>query len=833
MEGITMNAVNLSRRACLARVSLIALAMAAGGQVAHAQEAQDTASSEQAFAEIIVTARKQSEAINDVPMSISAATGETLESRGVSAVEDLAKIVPTLSNQVGTYGNQNYNIRGIGNLSDSIASSPTVAIYVDQAPLAFSNQAQGLTYDLARVEVLKGPQGTLFGQNATGGLVNFVPNAPGREFDVGLRATYGSFNTLNFDGFANIPISDTLAVRIAGLVETGDGWQKSISRPSDRLGKRDFWAGRVMVKWEPADTVRFLLNLNGFQNRSESQAPQYAGFFPASTTGAPRVKPNFDAVDALYATLNLKDNRLADWVDGVQLENDADQYQIALRSEFDLSDSITLTSLTNYVNYDQHLTIDTQGVPFVSLISRVPGTIETFSQELRLSGKIGASTKWMIGGSYQHDIVHSGTDASGNLSNAILPSFTVDSFYGRINAGLPPLPVGFVTGFSTDPNYIGFSTIENHNVRTLGIFGSLDQDLTDTLSLQLSARYTDSRNRFSGCFKDSGDGRLAAAAAGLPNFPNNTAAGQCNTALDNGVPGFGNIANFVPATVGLAQFNLNDTNVAWRAGLNWQPHKGTLLYANVTRGYKAGAFPRVPALDKVQLTPAPQEQLTAYEVGFKQTIGRIAQVNAAAFYYDYKDKQTVGNFVSVFAGNLPAAVSIPKSRAYGFEMDATVRPIEGLTATVGGAYLDTKIISSQLNGVDGVPQAAIDPLTNSTYSLTGLTFPTTSKWSWTADVEYRLPLGSDSALYLGASPRYRSSFITVLSSSPLVKVPGYTLLDLRAGVELQDGRWRIEAWGRNVTDKYYLVNISRTGDGLARLTGRPATFGVTVAFKHR
>ncbi|WP_313802161.1 TonB-dependent receptor domain-containing protein [Sphingobium sp.] len=782
--------------------------------------------------DIIVTARKTSEAISTVPMSISAARGETLEKRGIASVEDLGKIVPTLSTQVGLYGNQNYNIRGIGNLSDSIASSPTVAIYVDQAPLAYSNQAQGLTYDLERVEVLKGPQGTLFGQNATGGLVNFVPNSPKPAFGAGLRATYANYNTLNFDGFVNIPLTDTFAIRVAGTVESGDGWQKSISRPDDRLGKRDFWAGRIMAKWDPSDSLHFLLNVNGYSNKSESQAPQYLGFFPASATGAARVRPSFVAADALYASVNTKNDRLADWVAGVDYGGNTHQYQISLKTEANLSDRITLNAITNYVKYHQYMMIDTQGVPFVSQLQRLPGDIKTFSQELRLSGEATDRLKWMVGASYQKDIVTSGSNATANFSNNRVPFFTPQSYYGNINAGLPPQPLGFSDVWTTDPGYVTFSTYEHHNVRTMGLFGSLDYKVMDRLSFQASARYTDSRNNWSGCFKDAGDGRLARFVSGLPNFPNNAVVGGCITALDNGVSGIGNIANFVPATVGLAQIQLKEDNFSWRAGFDWKPAPGTLVYANVTRGYKAGTFPRVPALTVEQLQPSPQEQLTAYEVGAKKEFGRTLQLDAAVFYYDYKNKQTVGNFQSAFAGNLPAAVSVPKSRAIGVEGNVVLRPFQGFTASVGGAYVDTKILSHELNSPNGGTQAASDPLSGTTFDLRGVEFPTTSKWSLTGDFEYRFPINGATQAYIGASPRYRSSYITVLSIDPRVRVPGYALLDVRAGVEFANGRWKVEAWGRNVTDKFYIVNISRTGDGLSRITGRPATYGATISFRY-
>lgn len=268
--------------------------------------------------------------------------------------------------------------------------------------------------------------------------------------------------------------------------------------------------------------------------------------------------------------------------------------------------------------------------------------------------------------------------------------------------------------------------------------------------------------------------------------------------------------------------SLNEDNVSWRGGLDWEPAPGTLLYGNVTRGFKAGVYQNPPAIFSFTLAPAPQEELLAYEVGFKQTLlNRTLQLNGAAFYYDYKNKQTNGYIPSAF-GLIPGQVSVPKASIRGAELSVLWQPVRALTVNLGGAYVNSKVDSTFF---------AADPLGRNV-DVNGEVLPTTPKWTVTADIEYRFPVGERTEAYLGVSPRYKSKSVAAFGGDPTFVIPGYTLLDLRAGVEFDDGRWRAEVFGRNVTDKFYLVTVTRLVDTVNRLTGMPATYGATLSFRY-
>ena len=259
----------------VASVSAVALQSPAFAQADTAPQAQQPVG----LGDIVVTAQKREQAINDVPLSITAASGEKLASQGVANVADLVKIVPGFNYTESAFSTPVYTLRGIGFYDTSLAAKPTVSIYQDQVPIPFSIMTRGATLDLERVEVLKGPQGTLFGSNATGGAINYIAAKPTSTFRAGLDAGVDSFGQVSGGGFISGPISDTLTARVAVRTEQGGAWQRSYTR-DEKLGDRNFTTGRILLDFEPSDGVRFSLNLNGFIDKSDGQAGQLIGVVP-------------------------------------------------------------------------------------------------------------------------------------------------------------------------------------------------------------------------------------------------------------------------------------------------------------------------------------------------------------------------------------------------------------------------------------------------------------------------------------------------------------------------------------------------------------------------
>ena len=764
-----------SFRVLLLSTSFLALGL---GRAAAAETAAGVATGETTNAqveEVVVTAQKREERLQDVPMSVNAATGEQMADRGVTQVADLDKLVPGFTYRPSNFGTPVYTIRGIGFFENSVAVAPTVSVYVDQAPLPYSVMTSGAAIDLERVEVLKGPQGTLFGQNATGGAINYIANKPTREFAAGVNVGYGRFNAFHADGFISGPLSETLSARVAVSTDQRGDWQRSTTR-DDSLGHRNYWTGRVLVDWRPSDTLSFELNLNGWVDKSDSQAAQFVAFAPTRPNGYQDLFPAFRAL-----TPAPNDPRAADWDANLSLRGDNTFYQGTLHTDWDITDNVKLTAITAYSGFHQDQPVDSDGTPITNFQREMRTNIHSFSQELRLSGvAVDERLKWMVGANYQKDLTRD----------------RPLTFHNGSNNGVGPR------------RWTQYRLINDQDVETKAVFASVDYNLTDTLIAQAAVRYTKSENDFEGCLLDS-NGQIAAAFSQIAS--RTILPGECVTLS----PPPGNAPTLVVNS-------LNEDNVSWRVGLSWKPNSDTLVYATATKGYKAGSFPTLAALTTDQYAPIQQESVLAYELGFKATLlDRTLQVNGAAFYYDYQDKQLIGYKTTGF-GNLPGFISVPKSRVPGAEVDVIWKPVQPLTLTLGASYVDSKVTRSKLTN---------DPF-GVIIDINGSAFPNTPMWHLTGDAQYEFSVRDGVTGFVGANVQYRSDSTAAFGGGPLFELPGYTTLDLRAGVQTEDGRWKVLAWGRNVTDKFYVINVSHVLDAVARVNGMPATYGVTVSYRY-
>ncbi|MDB5968401.1 MAG: hypothetical protein JWQ90_851 [Hydrocarboniphaga sp.] len=729
--------------------------------------------------EIIVTAQKRQEAVNSVPMSITALSGNSLRDQGISSVGDLQKIVPGFRYTQSAYSTPIYSIRGIGFNESSLGAKPNVSVYVDEVPLPFPILTAGASMDLQRVEVLKGPQGTLFGQNSTGGAVNYIAAKPTDTFSAGFSDEYGSFNTSVIEGFVSGPLADTLKGRVAIKTEQGGDWQQSYTTDNEN-GKKNKTAARVLFDWAPSGALKAELNLNGYVDRSDEQAAQLIAITPLSQARVEKYTP-----DLLTYPTSPQDNRAADWGPSDTYSRDNRFVQSALRVDYELTQDLTLTSISSYSSYKQDRDVDPDGTTLQNIEYHTDGDIDSVNQELRLAGALGERTRWIVGANYAHDKVKQRDD--GNVT-----------YNGNAYAlGSPPFFV-----------YYNYS---DQKFDTKSAFANVDFDLTDRLTAHAAARYTQADLDFSGCTGDSGDGSLATAWNRV--FGTAVAAGDCTTTT---LEADGSL------NAGLKSRTLDENNLSWRTGLDWKPADGTLLYANISKGYKSGSFPILSASFDAQLDPATQESVLAYETGFKtRLLDRTMQFNGAVFYYDYKDKQVRGRVIDPVFGPLEALVNIPKSSVKGAELQLTWLPVAGLTTNVGGTYVDSEIKDFQNYDPYGHPG-----------DFSGEAFPLTSKWQGFVDAQYEWPLNNDLNGFAGANLSYQSSTNGGLGDLDILKIDGYALLDLRAGVATADGKWRFSVWGRNLTDEYYWTIADHISDTTVRYTGMPTTVGVSVAYRY-
>ncbi|WP_082602184.1 TonB-dependent receptor [Phenylobacterium sp. Root700] len=774
------------RWAALAGVSMAAL-------IAPCANAADaTARPSNVVEELIVTAQKREESINSVPMSITAASGEQLARQGISEPRDLVKLVPGFTFAQSNTSSPIYTLRGIGFVDISVGGRPTVSIYTDEAPIPFAIETRGTSLDVERVEVLKGPQGTLFGQNATGGAINFVAAKPTDFFKAGADVSYGRFNTIEASGFVSGPITDTLLARVAVQRKYSDDWQKSYTR-NDANGREDFSNGRVLLDWTPTDNFRAQLNVNGWIDRSDTQATQLIAIEPTNPAVAAALLPQL-----LAYPLSPETPRAADWTPNRSLARKNKFFQTNLRLDYTLPNEMTLTSLTSYNRFTIRQPMDVDGTSLRSLDLLTIGHINAISEELRLAGDLFGRGHFVVGASYANDKV-------------------LQSDF--VNMHETSLGTQFV--FFGLPRFETLRSQDDQRAVTRAVFASVDYDLTSTVTLNAGARYTKMKDEFNGCSGDTGDGVLASvfgpfwnilrAGKGLP--PNNPTVqvGGCATADENYAPVTPRIFN-----------TLKEDNVSWRAGAEWKPIERTLIYANVSKGYKAGGFPITGATQALQFLPATQESVVAYEVGFKATLlEQTLQLNGATFYYDYRDKQILGRYVDPVLGPLFRLVNVPKSDVRGAELQAIWAPVRGLTVHTGVSYINSRVLGGYSNFDEHGQLTSFDDEA----------FPNTPKWQFVSDVNYTWSLTDKLDGFVGGGATYQSASNSQLGELPLLRTKAYTLVDLRAGVETTDGRWRVSAWGRNIFDTYYWSAATHTNDTTVRFAGKPATYGVALTYR--
>jgi outer membrane receptor protein involved in Fe transport len=241
----------------------------------------------------------------------------------------------------------------------------------------------------------------------------------------------------------------------------------------------------------------------------------------------------------------------------------------------------------------------------------------------------------------------------------------------------------------------------------------------------------------------------------------------------------------------------------------------------VAKGYKAGGYPAASAVVTDQYKPVVQESVLAYEAGFKaSTAERVLDLTGAVYYYDYTNKQLRAQGIYLPFGILNNLQNIPKSDVKGAELEAVVRPLRGLRLDVSGSYNDAKVkeyVGINANGTFG--------------NFAGAPVPFTPKWSFDGSLDYSWDVTSRLSAFVGGTITHRSATSGAIGGEPIEKIDPYTLLDLRAGVETMDGKWRIQAWGKNVTNEYYWTNVVHTFDTIIRYTGRPALYGATVSYQ--
>jgi iron complex outermembrane recepter protein len=736
-----------------------------------------------ALEEIIVTANKREESINKVGLTITALGGAQLEQQHVTSLEDLAAAVPGLTFTQTDSNTPVYTLRGIGFYDTTLGAYPSVSVYLDQAPLPFPVLTKLTLFDIERIEVLKGPQGTLFGNNATGGAINYIAAKPTQDLKAGVSLDEGRFDTFTTDAYVSGPLTQNLLGRFAFKVETGNGWQESISRPGDSNGAPETFAARLLFDWHPVEALRVQTNFNAWLDRTQPSAAQFVEFIPNfPAPNQPPLIPN--AVD---------DPRLADWTPATRPEANNRFTQAAIRGDYNVTSSMVLTSQTSYIDYRQRQRPEGDGLAQARIdVLQNDGYIRSISQELRLADNSHPLLRWTVGGNYSHDFSNE-RDSTNQTDSS--------SYYTNIFAGLPFGGNSFWNS-QVMKNYAGFAD----GTSTIGQF-----------TLKAGVRYTKADRNSIDCNQ------------GWTRGPTNTIdeffqilAGQFFQHPVQIPNGSCIVFNKTYSQLHAFDGELDQNNTSWRTGLDWNPTDTLLAYFDVAKGYKAGSFPALAGSTDVAYTPVTQESVLTYEGGIKtQLLQRRLSLNVSAFHSDYKDKQVKSKLNDPIFGNLDALVNIPKSIIKGVEVETAVHPVTGLALGASVTYLDAKLVEA--NGI-------VD-LLGVVGNWNGNPIPYTPRWNAGANANYTFQLGNAEG-FIGGQVSYRTRTTSSIGNEPVLQIPGYSLFDAQAGVNFAQGRYRVMLWGKNITNKFYLTNVIHYTDGIQRFVGMPATYGLTVSFRY-
>lgn len=717
--------------------------------------AQDTASAE-GDGTIVVTAQRREQSILEVPLAISAIGGDSLASKGITNSSNLQTAVPNL--QISSpYGQTqpNFSLRGISvaNEYNSNQASP-VGVYMDDVYLA-NRTAHGMgLFDLDRVEVLRGPQGTLFGRNTTGGAINFITRAPGLSGNNGYaEAGYGNFNTFTAQaGLEATLMEDAVGLRVAANWINGDGQVKNVFPGGRDAYSQDTLQGRATLRIRPGNGP-LDIRIKGYAGRDRGTQAAVHGFAP---------------LRAGLGFFETSENHMGD--------NRTDAWGVSANIAYELSDSITLTSITSRDGGKQDLQQAADGTPIDILDITWLSQYDQFSEEARIN--------------YSSDRL--------NLVGGFFYGWDKVVTDNRFNIG-SMIAAGVDGGF-----YQHYDQLR----RSTAVFAQGDLKLTDQLTLTLGGRYTWDRSEYR-----DGYAYLFMAGVGAPmtplatTVPCATVAGTCayNPALRFAIKGRNN------AFTG-------------RVALSYQTDGGTLLYASYNRGYRAGAFNGGGYTSSAGISYISPEQVNAYEAGFKGRFGGMLTLAGAAFYYDYKNQQVQ----DTRAGPVSFLVNAPKSEVYGAELEATAKVSPALSLNFAAGYLHARYKKLTLQGtvLDGnsLPfapeltlQAGLDltVLDNSAGKLT--LSPSVSYFSR----QYFSPFNATNAV---GSPQVNSE----LGQDDYAKV--------NVSASFQTGPLTFRAFVNNLlNEKTYVYGLDLRGAGFPYnylVPSTPRTFGgsVRVAF---
>lgn len=745
---------------------------------AWAQAADDAADTD----DIVVTAQRREQRLQDVGIAATVLGNEALSNLNVSNAIDIARAVPNLKYNAYSSSQVVFNVRGVSQNDYGDQQEPPVAVYQDDSYASSINTASFPVFDLARVEALRGPQGTLFGRNATGGAVQFISNQPTKDFGGYVAGTYGRYNQTILEAAVSGPLGDKAGFRIAGIFDRDDGYIKNLVPGRKDLGANNHWALRGILALEPSADFKARLTIRYAKASRERQASlyssepacpnaQFQGEFlsPTATcafwvgigTPGPGTTATGFRNDAITPSRGG-----TPWASQETSPSFVNRKLFGSTLRLDYSTgNVDLVSITDYQTLRKFYTEGGDASPDLGVVFFQGARSHQVSQELRISATLDSA--YLVAGAY--GMIIDG-DYTGKFASP---------FYGY------------------DPS-VAFS----QRTESVAIFGQGEVELSEQFKLIGGIRYWRDKKRGSYL------GTEPSTGVGINFSPNGTF-----------FTSFGGAPQTAGVLVNGSAARPTFDGVTLRAEVDYKPNDDTLIYASFNRGSKSGGFTfstgtpfagfEAAFLNGIPYRP---EQLDAFELGLKVKASRAISFNLAAFYYDYKDYQA---FAQV--GPIQSVINLPAT-SKGIEAELTARPAQGLTLQLGASFLDSKVKNILLPDLATIVEHDL---------------PQSPAASGNALARYEFSMGGGTAS-IQADSFFTGKFCFTVLCAPVEREGSYHVENIRIGFESADQRWDVAAFVNNLfNERYrsYAFDSSLFAGLVAGVYAKPRTWGVTAKLR--
>jgi iron complex outermembrane recepter protein len=738
--------------------------------------------------EILVTAQKREESLRDVPLSVEAISGDKLLEAGILRMDDLKAYIPNLQMTETAIANNIY-IRGIGSgLNQGFEQS--VSTYADGIYRGRGHQSRMPFLDLARIEVLRGPQPILFGKNAVAGAVNLIAAKPGKTFAGFARAAHDFENE---DTVANLVLSGPLSARVGGRIaihhRNADGYIRNLT-----LGRneplRDELGARLTFTFDATDNLAFTWRTETGSYNTVGRQIEIFGETPIATGSLAGLRysqiiagpvPALGSGQNTTASNNVIDYQRSSNGDGSKMSN----FESALTAEYHFNNDLTLTSVTGVSNYTLDERCDCDFVGGAVFNASITEDYKQFSQEIRLASPADRALSW-IGGVIFQDTKLDETDNLYVPQNSIVAPVLTQAFYTRFLTNTPPIICTTLAQCAGAAN--AFRNAANPRIFTqdstlLSAFMQASWQATEALKVTAGGRFSS---------EDKEGSRVTTLTAGIggPNLPAQV------------VPLFG------PATLGIIPHSeagsRSESTFSPLINVQYSFAPQSMVYLSWAEGSKAGGFDArsnkpVSAGGTFEFE---DEKASTIELGVKSAIGDTADINAAVFFTDYKDLQT-----SAFDGAIGFNVGNGSAKVKGAELEGRWRVTRDFRLTGSVGYLDFEWTRYIGQCYFGAPAAIVVTPGNCNYK--GFSNQLAPKFTGVVSGDYGWNLGAHLRMNAVLDLSYSAKFLQSLTLDPAATQAAFTKINARLALGDVDGGWEVALVGRNLTDE---TTVSYAGD---------------------